>query len=70
MKWNLIDISQEAFGKYQYGTWHAGMWYADEDFMFGNGSGPLKWGAVPAPGQVHSKPWRGYLVNWLRKTCR
>jgi hypothetical protein len=66
MTFQMQDISREVFGKYQYGTMHYGLWYSDEDFVLGGGCGPLKWGAIPAPGPDR-RPWRGVLVEMIRR---
>lgn len=48
----LVDVSAQAFGKYQFCTkGRDGLWYADEDFTFGSGVGKPKPGALPAPHQ-------------------
>ena len=46
------DVSQEMFGKYRHCTMASdGLWYADEDFLYGNGMGPVLPGVFPAPRQ-------------------
>lgn len=68
MNIQMQDISRETFGKYQYGTMHWGLWYSDEDFMLGDGCGPLKWGAIPDPSSKDRRPWRGVIVELIRRT--
>lgn len=41
----MVDISYETFGKYQYCTMYEGRWYADSDFV----NGKPKKGAIPSP---------------------
>ncbi len=67
MQMEMRDVSREAFGKYQYGTMCWGLWYSDEDFLLGNGCGPLKWGSVPDPSCADRRPWRGVLVELIRR---
>jgi hypothetical protein len=54
---NFVDISAQAFGKYQFCTLNKkdGMWYADADFGSGGGCGPLRAGALPSPRQDTSE---------------
>lgn len=61
------DISQEAYGKYQYCTKHWGLWYSDDDFLAGRGCGPLKWGARPDPSGPDTRPWFGIMVELVRR---
>jgi hypothetical protein len=63
----MIDVSRQVFGKYQYCTKHWGLWYSDDDFTFGGGCGRLKWGALPAPDSPDRRPWRGEIVEITRR---
>ncbi len=67
MHFELVDMSREVFGKYQYCTMHRGLWYSDEDFSRGFGCGQLKWGALPSPRSPDRRPWRGEIVETVRR---
>jgi len=63
----LVDISRETFGKYQYCTMQYGLWYSDDDFSHGGGCGHLRFGAVPSPCSPDRRPWRGLIVEGIRR---
>jgi hypothetical protein len=65
----MRDISRQVFGKYQSCTMHYGLWYSDDDFSIGGGCGWLKWGAIPEPGSPDRRPWRGVVVEMVRRIC-
>jgi hypothetical protein len=65
----MQDISRQVYGKYQFGTMHWGLWYSDEDFMGGGGCGFLKWGSIPAPSCKDRRPWRGVIVELIRRAA-
>lgn len=62
MNVKMTDISREVFGKYQFcSEGPDGLMYSDEDFSLGGGCGRLKNGAIPAPGQKSSAPYRTFF---------
>ncbi len=59
IEWELIDISAETLGKYQYCTMYQDRWYADSDFPL-DGTGMPKNGAIP---RGHAEPFQRPTVR-------
>jgi hypothetical protein len=58
MKDNLIDISDEVFGKYVHCTKYGNHYYADEDFTEDFGFGRPRYGSVADDGHMFGfKDW-------------
>jgi hypothetical protein len=53
----LVDVSREAFGKYQHCTQYDGVFYSDEDFDRGFGIGKPKLGSIPSPREDDRTPF-------------
>ena len=61
---NLIDISDEVFGKYVNCTKYGDHYYADSDFTEGRGFGRPKFGARATDGHVFAFwDWIRSLIN-------